>query len=115
MKRKTLLPLGIKKRTVTELPALVALHAMGEPWFCDQHLSDLMALAMVCQFAAKPDSDVRAAAEELFVLLGQETLDREKIGPLVTFTNEWLQSQPNGRIQKAIDVLISGKGPALPA
>lgn len=105
-KRRKLLPLGIKKRTTTELPALVALGAIGQSWFCEQHLTDLMAMAMVCQLAAEPGSEIHAAAETLFGLLGQEALDKEEIAPLVVAINDWTQRQPNGRIQDAIDRLL---------
>jgi hypothetical protein len=105
-KRRKLLPLGIKKRTTTELPALIALEALEQPWFCEQHLSDLMALAMVCQLAAEPASEIHACAGDLFELLGHEPLDAARIRPLVLATNEWTQRQPNGRIQDAIDRLL---------
>ena len=105
-KRRKLLPLGIKKRTTTELPALIALEALGQPWFCEQHLTDLMALAMVCQLAAEPGSEIHACASELFALLGQEPLDPAEIRPRVLLTNDWTQRQPNGRIQDAIDRLL---------
>ena len=105
-KRRKLLPLGIKKRTTTELPALIALEALGQSWFCEQHLSDLMALAMVCKLAAEPGSEVHDCASELFDLLGQEPLDGAQIRPLVLATNEWTQRQPNGRIQDAIERLL---------
>ncbi|MBL8483368.1 MAG: hypothetical protein JNJ60_14310 [Rhodocyclaceae bacterium] len=105
-KRRKLLPLGIKKRTTTELPALVALAAVGQPWFSEQHLTDLMVVAMVSQLASEPGSEVHAAASDLFQLLGQEQLVLEDIRPLVLATNDWMQRQPNGRIQDAIDRLM---------
>lgn len=105
-KRRTLLPLGIKKRTATELPALIALEAIGKPWFCEAHLTDLMALSMVCQVLAEPESEVHVAALQLLDLLGKEPLDGTTIEPLVVLTNDWLQRQPNGRIQTAIDRLM---------
>lgn len=105
-KRRKLLPLGIKKRTTTELPALIALEAIGQPWFCEAHLTDLMALSMVCQVAAEPGSEVHVAALELFDLLGKEPLAGPAIKPLVVFTNDWMQRQPNGKIQDAIDRLL---------
>ncbi|MEZ5611616.1 MAG: hypothetical protein R3E45_14355 [Rhodocyclaceae bacterium] len=115
-KRRKLLPLGIKKRTTTELPALIALEAIGQPWFCEAHLTDLMALSMVCQVAAEPGSDEHVAALELFDLLGKEPLDGKAIEPLVVLTNDWMQRQPNGRIQDAIDrLLIVSKTPEAPA
>ena len=105
-KGRTLLPLGVKKRTTTELPALIALEAIGQPWFCEAHLTDLMVLSMVCQVASEPGSEEHAAALELFGLLGKEPLDGEAVEPLVVFTNDWMQRQPNGRIQDAIDRLM---------
>lgn len=105
-KRRKLLPLGIKKRTATELPALVALEAIGQPWFCEAHLTDLMVLSMVCQVMAEPESEVHAAAVSLLDLLGREPLDGEAIEPLVMLTNDWMQRQPNGRIQDAIERLL---------
>ena len=85
MKKRKLLPLGIKKRTTTELPALIALEAIGKPWFCEAHLTDLMAVSMVCQVAAEPGSEVHNAACELFELLGREPLEFSQIEPLVVF------------------------------
>lgn len=104
--RRKLLPLGVKKRTTTELPALIALEALGKPWFCEAHLTDLMALSMVCQLAARDAPDAHAAALELFDLLAKEPLDGDQIEPLVIALNEWMQRQPNGRIQDAIDRLL---------
>ncbi|TVO68375.1 hypothetical protein [Denitromonas ohlonensis] len=113
-KRRKLLPLGIKKRTTTELPALIALEAIGQPWFCEAHLTDLMALSMVCQVASEAGSDVNTAALALLDLLGKEPLDGAAIEPLVVLTNDWMQRQPNGRIQDAIDrLLIVSKTPEL--
>ncbi len=104
--RKRLLPLGIKNQVKTELPALVALEAIGKPWFCEQHLTDLMALAMVCQVVAEEGSEVHTAACELFVVLSAPQLDGVAIKPLVTLTNSWVQRQPNGKIQAAVDRLM---------
>ncbi|MCB1898526.1 hypothetical protein [Cognatazoarcus halotolerans] len=114
MKKRKLLPLGIKKRTTTELPALIALEAIGKPWFCETHLTDLMAVSMVCQVAAEPGSEIHAAGCELFELLGHEQLDIARIEPLVVLTNDWVQRQPNGRIQDAIERLMSQKPAAAP-
>ena len=115
MKKRKLLPLGIKKRTTTELPALIALEAIGKPWFCEAHLTDLMAVSMVCQVAAEPGSEVHVAACELFELLGREPLEFSRIEPLVVFTNDWVQRQPNGRIQDAIERLMVQKMADTPA
>jgi len=106
-KRRKLLPLGVKKRTTTELPALIALDAIGKPWFCEAHLTDLMVVSMVCQVAAEPGSEVHSTALELFDLLGKDPLDAQQIEPLLMAANDWMQRQPNGKIQDAIDRLLA--------
>ncbi|WP_230969923.1 hypothetical protein [Nitrogeniibacter aestuarii] len=106
-KRRKLLPLGVKKRTTTELPALIALEAIGQPWFCEAHLTDLMVVSMVCQVAAEPGSEVHNTALALFDLLGKEPLDAKQIEPLLMEANDWMQRQPNGKIQDAIDRLLA--------
>ncbi|MCB1926985.1 MAG: hypothetical protein KDH17_03005 [Rhodocyclaceae bacterium] len=105
-KRKKLLPLGIKDQVKTELPALVALEAVGQPWFCDDHLTDMMSLAMVCMVLADKDSEIHQDASRLFLELGKPTLDGERLRPLVGRTSVWLQRQPNGKVERAIDQLL---------
>lgn len=105
--RKRLLPLGIKNPVKTELPALVALEAIGKPWFCEQHLSDLLALAMVCQVLAKEGTEEHQAACKLFVELDRLDLDLATIEPLVSLTNAWVQRQPNGKVEAAVERLLS--------
>lgn len=105
-KRKKLLPLGIKNQLKTELPALIALEAVGQSWFTENHLADLMSLAMVCMVLAEPGGEVHEAASALFVELGKPALDLASLRPLVGKTSLWLQRQPNGRVEAAIDQLL---------
>jgi len=99
----------------TELPALVALEAIGECWFDDRHRCDLMALALVSQQLAKEGSDIQAASIMLAAQLEIDPLRKEDVRHSVVTINTWLQRQSNGRIQSAIDKLfatISKKAPA---
>lgn len=105
MKSK-ILPLGIKNRTKTELPALIALEAIGKPWFCEDHRCDLMSIALIAQLLAVDNSEIFDASSELMSLLGLEELDVDKFRPRVVLINTWIQKQPNGRIQHAIDRLL---------
>jgi len=105
MKQK-ILPLGIKNRTKTELPALIALEAIGQPWFCESHRSDLLSIAMVVQMIASEGSDIHFAACELAYLMESSHLQIDEIRPRAIAVNAWLQLQPNGRIQQAIDKLL---------
>jgi hypothetical protein len=104
--KNQILPLGIKNRTKTELPALIALEAIGQPWFNEDHRCDLMSIALVSQLMAEKDSDIHVASAELITLLGPDELSLEQLEPLVVMVNTWLQRQPNSRVQAAINVLL---------
>jgi hypothetical protein len=105
-----ILPLGIKDRTKTELPALVALQAIGKPWFTEDHRCDLMSIALVAQLLAVEEKEIHAASCDLIALLGPDDLDIDRIAPLVVAINDWIQLQPNGRVQNAVDRLL-GRAP----
>jgi len=104
--KERLLPLGIKNPVKTELPALVALEAMGQPWFCEGHLADLSAIAMVTRILAPEDSDAHQVAADLLDLLAAPQLDVEEIRPRVIGISIWLNRQPNGRVDAAIRRLL---------
>jgi hypothetical protein len=97
-----ILPLGIKNRMKTELPALIALEAIGQAWFCESHRFDLMSIALVSQLMTAQESQIHMAASSLIALLDARPLDVEEIRPLVMLINEWLQRQANCRVQAAI-------------
>lgn len=105
-----ILPLGIKNRTKTELPALIALQAIGQAWFTEDHRCDLMSIALVAQLISAEGSDIRAASCELISLLGSDELDIDQLRPFVVRINSWIQRQPNGRVQAAVDRLL-GRAP----
>ena len=98
-----LLPLGIKNRVQTELPALVALTAIGEPWFSGAHQTDLLAVALVVRELAPPDSLQTQCAAELQRLTEQLITIENKCEIAVNLAEclPWLQLQPNSRIQRA--------------
>ena len=106
MKKRRLLPLGIKDPIKTELPALVALEAIGKPWFTETHLSDLLAIALVSQILAVNGSYIHIVAGELIVALQAPELNIEEIRPLVIDISAWLQVQDNGRVDTAIATLL---------
>jgi len=106
MKKRRLLPLGIKDPIKTELPALVALEAIGKPWFNETHLSDLLAIALVSQILAVKGSYIHIVAGELIAALQAPELNIEEIRPLVIDISAWLQVQDNGRVDTAIATLL---------
>lgn len=105
-----ILPLGIKNRTKTELPALIALEAIGQPWFTEDHRCDLMSIAMVAQLMVEQGSEIHVLSCELIALLGPDELDVGQLRVVVVTINSWLQRQPNGRVQVAINRLL-GRAP----
>lgn len=104
--RERLLPLGIKNPVKTELPALMALEAIGKPWFGEGHLADLRAIALVCAILAEQASDAQSVSAELMALLEASELDIDEIRPRVVALTIWMQRQPNGRVQAAIKKLL---------
>ncbi|HEX4985984.1 MAG TPA: hypothetical protein VFV71_07925 [Burkholderiales bacterium] len=104
--RKRLLPLGIKNPMRTELPALIGLQAIGTPWFNEGHRADLLAIALVSQAIAPQGSYIYVIADELVEALRPAAPDIAVVRPLVVDLSAWLQVQPNGRVDAAIDELM---------
>lgn len=100
------LPLGIKDHTKTELPALVALEAIGQHWFSEAHRADLRAIGLVAQLLARRGSRIQVAADALIAFLESDNLNIEELRPIVVEINRWLQVQSNSRIQAAIESLL---------
>jgi hypothetical protein len=90
------------------------LQAIGQPWFCESHRNDLLSIALVTQLIADEGSDIHFAACELAYLMESQHLQLEEIRPRTIAVNAWLQLQPNGRIQAAIDKLLRWDASAHP-
>lgn len=103
-RQAAVLPLGIKNRTRTELPALVALTAIGEPWFSEQHQSDLLVVALVVRELAPAGSSEAACAAELQRQCEQPITKEHKVSIALNLAEclPWLQLQPNARVERAI-------------
>lgn len=108
-KRGTVLPLGIKNKYQTELPALVALTAIGESWFSDQHQTDLLAVALVVSEMAAEDSLQAQCAAELRRLCEQTITMDNKVDIALNLAEclPWLQMQPNHRIDRAVKAVTA--------
>ena len=103
------LPLGIKKRVQTELPALVALTAIGEPWFSGTHQADLLAVALVVRELAPSGSLQAQCAVELQRLCEQPITMANKVEIALNLAEclPWLQVQQNSRIQCALKAVAA--------
>ncbi|CAG0993307.1 hypothetical protein RHDC4_02652 [Rhodocyclaceae bacterium] len=108
-RQAAVLPLGIKNRLNTELPALVALTAVGEPWFSEEHRSDLLAVALVVGEMAAPGSLQAECAAELQRLCEQSITMAQKVDIALNLAEclPWLQVQPNARIQRALQAVAA--------
>ena len=109
------IPLGIKNRLVTELPALIALTAIGEPWFSVDHQTDLLVIALVVRELAPAESLQAECAAELQRLCEQPIAleNKAEIALHLAECLPWLQLQSNNRIQRAIEaVAAKGKAPS---
>ena len=106
-RRSAVLPLGIKDRLKTELPALVALAAIGEAWFSLQHQADLLAVALVVRELAPHDSLPAQCAAELQRLCEQPITRGDKVAVALALAESlpWLQLQANASVQRALDAV----------
>lgn len=103
------LPLGIKDRVKTELPALVALSAIGEAWFSGEHQADLMAVALVVRELATTDSLQAQCSAELQRLCEQPITVAMKRDIALNLAEclPWLQLQRNSRVQYALNAVVA--------
>lgn len=103
-KHPTVLPLGIKDKIKTELPALVALSAIGEPWFSGTHQADLLAVALVVRELAPADSLEARCAAELQRLCEQPITLEQKVDIALNLAEclPWLQLQQNHKVERAV-------------
>lgn len=113
-RRSAVLPLGIKNRAKTELPALVALAAIGEDWFSEQQQADLLVVALVVLELAEPDSLQEQCATELKRLCEQTITIDNKVDIALNLAEclPWLQLQPNSRIDQAVITLAARNQPS---
>lgn len=115
--KQTVLPLGIKNKLRTELPALVALTAIGQSWFTAQHQSDLLAVALVVREMALPGTLQAECAAELQRLCEQEISMDNKTDIALNLAEclPWLQVQQNHLVAKAIQALAAKNNYAMAA
>jgi hypothetical protein len=104
VRKAAVLPLAIKNRFQTELPALLALEGIGEPWFSGQHQSDLLAVGLVvAELAPAGSIQARCAAElqrqcEKIITVA----DKVEIALNLAECLPWLQLQSNSRVERAL-------------
>ena len=88
---------------------MVALFAIGEPWFSGEHQADLLAVALVVRELAPVGSLQAQCAAELQGLCEQFITMANKVEIAINLAEclPWLQVQPNFRIQGALETVIA--------
>lgn len=111
-RRPVVLPFNAKNRVKTELPALVALEAIGQPWFSQQHQMDLLAVALIVAELAAPNSVQGMCAAELQQLCSQPIALEHKVDVAMNLAEclPWLQLQQNVRVQEALEAMMARVG-----
>lgn len=107
--RMAVLPLCIKDRVKTELPALVALAAIGEPWFSGEHQADLLAIALVVRELATADSLQAQCSAELQRLCEEPITIAQKRDIALNLAEclPWLQMQRNSRVLRVLNTVAA--------
>lgn len=109
----TALPFSVKNRIRTELPALVALSAIGEPWFSSEHQSDLLAVALVVRELAAEGGLQAQCSAALQALCEEPITLANKVDIALSLAEclPWLQDQPNARILRALKAVVARRFP----
>ena len=109
LRQTAVYPLGIKDRVKTELPALVALTAIGEPWFSEQHQSDLLVVALVVGELAPAESLQQQCAAELQRLCEQVITAENKVAIALNLAEclPWLQVQSNSKVERGLKAVAA--------
>lgn len=103
--RPTLLPLGMKRLDLIELPGHIALLALDQPWCRPEHLADLGAhLRLAEELAARQKNEaIRALtrrAKELMQSMTDEPDSLAEFRRLVGMTLPWVSLQPNAEVAR---------------
>ncbi len=107
------LPLNIKNRVQTELPALVALTAIGEPWFSAEHQADLLAVALVVHELA-PEGGLQSQCSAALQFLCEEPItmaNKVDIALNLAECLPWFQEQTNSRVLRALKAIAARRFP----
>jgi len=95
------------------LPALLALAAIGEPWFSPEHQTDLLAVALVVRELAPEGSLQSQCSAALQVLCEGPVTMANKVDIALNLAEclPWLQVQPNSGILRALKVVLARRFP----
>lgn len=100
--RPVVLPLGIKRLDLIEMPGHVALLALGQDWLTDSHYADLFSSCYLGLDLSEPDSRIHQLAKQGIQLLTDRSTDHELMRSVIGTVLQWVATQPNVKIHNAV-------------
>lgn len=96
-----LLPLGMKRLELIELPGHVGLMALGQPWMTEAHFADLIT---ACELGIdlSPDEDIYHLCITGRDMLINRATDFEEMRQVIGRIVQWVAAQSNYRIHDAV-------------
>ena len=95
-----MLPLGMKRLDLIEMPGHIALMALGQPWENDSHYADLCAAVdLGCRIS--DDEHIKELCAIGRQLLLDNSTDYPRIRQVIGPVLQWISQQPNKRIHDA--------------
>lgn len=100
--RPTLLPLGMKRLDLIEMPGHVALTALGQAWMNDSHYADLLTALYLGLDLSEPESDIHALSLQGIDLINNKSTDFNEMKNVIGTVVQWVATQPNKNIYQAV-------------
>lgn len=96
-----LLPLGMKRLNLIEMPGHVALLALGQPWMNDSHMADLFSTCVISE-ELSDNEEISSLADTGIKLLSEGSTDYDQIKKVIGTLITWVSSQPNKDVHDAV-------------
>lgn len=100
--KPAVLPLGIKRLDLIEMPGHVALTALGQSWIEDSHYADLFTACYLGIDLSEPASEIHKLALQGIDLLNNNSEDFDTIRNVIGTVVQWVATQPNIKIYNAV-------------
>lgn len=95
------LPLGMKRVELIEIPGHVGLLALGQPWMTVEHYADLMTACCLANDLSEKDARIRELSQRGVSMLVNNTRDYDELRHVIGTLIQWLSTQSNVKIYNA--------------
>ena len=96
-----LLPLGMKRPEIFELPGHIALALLGHPDFNESHRADLAVACYLGCDLSQDDPTINELANNGLQLLQSNSNDYDLMRYTIGTVLQWINTQPNRRVHDA--------------